>query len=62
MWKTRWSKIGVKTSETLGDLKVTMSKEIKGLSEDARMRISKILNEAASSAGKISNDGTKQLA
>jgi len=60
--KTKLGALRLKTSKTVGDLRTIMTKEIKGLNDDARKRISNILDEAAAASGKIAKDAKGQLA
>ena len=60
-WKSKLSKMGADTSDTISDLKDMLSNEIEGLSEDARERIEGILDGTAKSVNKVKRNISNQL-
>src|SRR5471030_1268614 len=60
-WKSKLSKMGADTADTIADLKDMLSNEIEGLSDDARERIEGILDGTAKSASRIKKNVTSQL-
>jgi gas vesicle protein len=54
-WKTKWSKMIGKAEGSVDDLKKLLNKEIKGLGQDARERMLKIIDEMAEKKNKMAN-------
>jgi hypothetical protein len=60
-WKSKLSKIGSDSSDTITELRNMLSTEIDGLSEDTRKRIENILDGTTKSAGRMKRSVSNQF-
>ncbi|MES2703610.1 MAG: hypothetical protein V4649_13285 [Bacteroidota bacterium] len=61
LWSKHLKKLSNTTIQTVGDLKLLLGAEIKGLSSDTRSRLLKILSGVADTGSKLGNNVNKQF-
>jgi hypothetical protein len=62
LWKSQLRRIGRRAANTLSDLRLLLSSEIEGLSDDTRQRIVNILNGTAQATAKVRKSTNGHLA
>jgi hypothetical protein len=62
LWSGQLKRLGLRTSNTLSDLRLLLASEIAGLSDDTRQRIINILSGTAEAATKIRKSANGHVA